>query len=66
MNTDQLRYFLAVARCQNFTEAAKEFYITQPAITHQIARVFDTPNPQKALAALFFWSNSDSLLFLNS
>ncbi len=37
MNTDQLRYFLAVARHENFTEAAKEFYITQPAITHQIA-----------------------------
>ncbi len=37
MNTDQLRYFLAVARCQSFTEAAKEVYITQPAITHQIA-----------------------------
>ena len=30
------------------------------------ARVFDTPNPRKALAALFFWSNLDSLLFLNS
>ena len=32
----------------------------------QWIRVFDTPNPQKALAALFFWSNLDSLLFLNS
>ena len=31
-----------------------------------VIRVFDTPNPRKALAALFFWSNSDSLLFLNS
>lgn len=37
MNTDQLRYFLAIAQHKNFTEAAKEFYITQPAITHQIA-----------------------------
>ena len=37
MNTDQLRYFMAIAHHKNFTEAAKEFYITQPAITHQIA-----------------------------
>ena len=37
MNTDQLRYFLAIAQHKNFTEAAKDFYITQPAITHQIA-----------------------------
>lgn len=37
MNTEQLRYFLSVARHRNFTEAAREFYITQPAITHQIS-----------------------------
>ena len=37
MNTQQLRYFLSVAQHRNFTEAAKEFYITQPAITHQIS-----------------------------
>ncbi len=37
MNLDQLRYFLSAARHRNFTEAAKEFYITQPAITHQIS-----------------------------
>ena len=29
-------------------------------------RVFDTSNPRKALAALFFWSNFYFLLFLNS
>ena len=37
MNLEQLRYFLSVARHRNFTEAAKEFYVTQPAITHQIS-----------------------------
>lgn len=37
MNMEQLRYFLSVARHRNFTEAAKEFYLTQPAITHQIS-----------------------------
>ena len=37
MRTEQLRYFLSVARHRNFTEAAREFYLTQPAITHQIS-----------------------------
>ena len=37
MNLDQLRCFLAVARHRNFTGAAREFYLTQPAITHQIS-----------------------------
>lgn len=37
MNMEQLRYFLSVARHRNFTGAAKEFYLTQPAITHQIS-----------------------------
>lgn len=37
MNTEQLRYFLSIARHRSFTEAAREFYVTQPTITHQIA-----------------------------
>ena len=37
MNIERLRYFLSVAHHRNFTEAAREFYITQPAITHQIS-----------------------------
>lgn len=37
MNMEQLRYFLSVAVHRSFTEAAKEFYMTQPAITHQIS-----------------------------
>ncbi|SDB05540.1 DNA-binding transcriptional regulator, LysR family [Eubacterium oxidoreducens] len=39
MNSDQLKYFLAVAKYLNFTEAAKEFYITQPAISRQITEL---------------------------
>ncbi len=37
MNTERLQYFLAVAQHRNFTEAAKGFYMTQPAITRQIS-----------------------------
>ena len=37
MNTEQLRYFVSVARYRNFTETAREFYVTQPAVTHQIS-----------------------------
>lgn len=37
MNTEQLRYFISVANHCNFTEAAREHYVTQPAITHQIS-----------------------------
>ena len=30
MNTEQLRYFVSVARYRNFIETAREFYVTQP------------------------------------
>ena len=47
MNLNQLRYFTAVAQKQNFTEAAKQYFVTQPAISHQIADL-----EEKAGAAL--------------
>ena len=37
MNTEQHRYYVSVARYRNFTETAREFYVTQPAVTHQIS-----------------------------
>lgn len=37
MNTSQLKYFLSAARHLSFSETAKEFYMTQPAISHQIS-----------------------------
>lgn len=46
MNMDQLRYFLSVARHRNFTGAAREFYLTQPAITHQISALERELNAQ--------------------
>ncbi len=36
MNTTQIQYFLAAARHLNFTVAAKELHITQPALSKQI------------------------------
>lgn len=39
MNDQQLRIFLSVARHSNFTEASREFYITQPAISRQISEL---------------------------
>jgi DNA-binding transcriptional LysR family regulator len=49
MTLDQLRSFLAVARCESFTRAAEETHLTQPAVSAQIvmlereydARLFD-------------------------
>lgn len=36
MDTKQLAYFIAAAKYQNFSRAAEEFYLSQPAISHQI------------------------------
>ncbi len=36
MTLNQLKYFVAVARCLNFTEAARSLFITQPALRRQI------------------------------
>ncbi len=37
MTLNQMKYFIAVARCLNFTEAAKSLFITQPALSRQIS-----------------------------
>lgn len=39
MNTTQIRYFLTAARVMNFTEAAKELHISQPALSKQIVAI---------------------------
>ena len=36
MNFIQIKYFVTAARCQNFTKAADQLYITQPALSRQI------------------------------
>lgn len=41
MTTQQIRFFLESARCQNFSEAAKKLYVSQPTISKQIAMMED-------------------------
>ncbi len=36
MTMNQLKYFMAVARCLSFTEAARSLFMTQPALSRQI------------------------------
>ena len=36
MQIQQLRYLITAAKCGNFTEAARELYITQPALSQHI------------------------------
>ncbi len=37
MNTEQLQYFIIASKHLNFSEAAKELYVTQPTISNQIS-----------------------------
>lgn len=37
MNMTQMKYFIMAAKCQNFTKAADKLFITQPALSRQIA-----------------------------
>lgn len=39
MTTDQLRYFYEVAKCLNFSQAARNLYISQPNLTKYIANL---------------------------
>ncbi|MGI5935928.1 MAG: LysR family transcriptional regulator [Oscillospiraceae bacterium] len=39
MKFSQIRYFITLAKCLNFTEAAKQLYITQPSLSRQISAI---------------------------
>lgn len=39
MDFDELRYFMAVAKCRNFTKAAEELYIAQPSLSKKISKL---------------------------
>jgi len=46
VNQIQIKYFLTAAKCLNFTEAAKQLYITQPALSQQITAIETELNMQ--------------------
>lgn len=46
MNTNQLKYFVAVAETRSFTKAANQYYISQTAITQQIRALEDSMEVQ--------------------
>ena len=39
MTITQIKYFITTAKCLNFTKAASQLYITQPALSRQIAAI---------------------------
>lgn len=51
MNISQIQYFIEVARCLSFSEAARHLYITQPTLSRQITSIESELNMQ-----LFFRS----------
>ncbi len=55
IHTRQLRYFMELAKCLNFTKAAMNLYIAQPALSQQIADL------EKQLGVTLFDRNSRSV-----
>lgn len=39
INTQQMRYFMELAKCLNFTRAAANLYVAQPTLSQQIAEL---------------------------
>lgn len=39
INTQQMRYFMELAKCLNFTKAAANLYVAQPTLSQQIAEL---------------------------
>ncbi|MEI3339433.1 MAG: LysR family transcriptional regulator [Eubacterium sp.] len=60
MTSEQLHYFLSVAKYLNFTEAAKDFYVTQPAISRQISEL------ERELGARLFYRSTRNVSLTKS
>ena len=52
MNDLQIDYFMAVATNQSFTKTSEELFVSQPAISRQIALL------EKELGAQLFYRNN--------
>lgn len=46
MTITQMKYFITAAKCLNFTKAASQLYITQPALSRQISAIEEELNMQ--------------------
>ncbi len=46
MTITQMKYFITAAKCLNFTKAAEKLFITQPALSRQIAAIESELNMQ--------------------
>ena len=55
IHTQQLRHFMELAKCRNFTKAAMNLYIAQPALSQQIAEL------EKQLGVTLFERTSRSV-----
>lgn len=60
IHTRQLRYFMELAKCLNFTKAAMNLYIAQPALSQQIADL------EKQLGVTLFERNSRSVVLTSA
>ena len=54
MTFNQIKYFVTVAECLSFTEAAKCLFITQPALSRQINAMEEEPQLKPIWAESFF------------
>ena len=60
MDQKQLAYFVSVAKYRNFSRAAQDFYLTQPAISHQIKML------EKELDTVLFVRNTKRVTLTDS
>ncbi len=57
MNTKQLEYIIAIAEEQSIVKAAERFYLSQPALSQQLAKI-----KKEGLPPLFFRKGGKLLL----
>lgn len=56
MNFTQIQHFLTIMKYMSLTKAAKELYITQPALSHSLAKL------EKELGIPLFYRDNNKLI----